>query len=744
MSNQARTKYEFGPFFVDPSKRLLSRDGENVALTPKCFDILLILIESCGEVVTKDDLIKRVWPDTYVEEGNLTYNISVLRKALGERAGEHQYIVTVPGRGYQFVEAVKEYGHAAADLMEHTTTLATQPDETFKEAEPVVAVEADRSRSLDASFASPQVQHKRRWPNAAAILLTAAAGVSLGLYLVGWKQFQAGPEETFGKMKMVRLTTNGVARVAAISPDGKYMAHAIGGRGEQSLWLRHIATGSDTEVIPRARVIYGALSFSPDGNYIYFARSDANSQAGVVYRVPVLGGSIQKLADDVDSAISFSPDGRQIAFIRGYPERAEAALLTANADGTGEQALITRRMVDVFPAPNRMFGPAWSPDGEAIALAIRKDVSGAKYWDVMTVSVKDHTERQVTFQKWPDLGMLTWLSDGSGLIATAADEESSPAQQIWHISYPKGDVRRITNDPNDYDGVTLTTDSTTLLTVQLEQSSNVWVAPGGDGSPAAQITSNNSEGIGGISWTPDGRIVYTRRSRASSQLWIMNADGTGQSQLTVNDYTSISPSVSADGRFVVFSSDRTGTHSIWRMDIDGNNPKQLTHEMDARTPDISTDGKWVVYGGSESGVLTLWKVSIDGGDSVQLTDYFSRTPQVSPDGKQLAFVFMDERVTPKRLRNAITTFDGGPPAEVFDLAPRRVGWARDGRALTYQVGAKGVANIWAQPLDRSAPVQLTNFTTDMIFAYALSVDGKQIACARGKWKSDAVLIRNIR
>jgi DNA-binding winged helix-turn-helix (wHTH) protein/TolB-like protein/Tfp pilus assembly protein PilF len=106
MSNQARTKYEFGPFCVDPSKRLLSRDGENVALTPKSFDILLTLIESCGEVVTKDYLIKRVWPDTYVEEGNLTYNISVLRKALGERAGEHQYIVTVPGRGYQFVASV--------------------------------------------------------------------------------------------------------------------------------------------------------------------------------------------------------------------------------------------------------------------------------------------------------------------------------------------------------------------------------------------------------------------------------------------------------------------------------------------------------------------------------------------------------------------------------------------------------------------------------------------------------------
>jgi len=106
MTSTSQHFYEFGPFRIDPIKRLLLRDGEVAPLTPKCFDILLALVENNGKVIEKDDLMKRVWPDSFVEEGNLTYNVSILRKALGERAGEHQYIVTVPGRGYRFVASV--------------------------------------------------------------------------------------------------------------------------------------------------------------------------------------------------------------------------------------------------------------------------------------------------------------------------------------------------------------------------------------------------------------------------------------------------------------------------------------------------------------------------------------------------------------------------------------------------------------------------------------------------------------
>jgi Tol biopolymer transport system component len=225
----------------------------------------------------------------------------------------------------------------------------------------------------------------------------------------------------------------------------------------------------------------------------------------------------------------------------------------------------------------------------------------------------------------------------------------------------------------------------------------------------------------------------------------MNADGTGQNRLTVNARDNFSPSVSADGRYIVFASHRSGHSCVWRMDIDGSNPKQLTYGIEARAPEITPDGQWVVYTDAGSGKRTLWKVSIDGGKPVQLTDYFSRNPAVSPDGKQIVFVFLDEQATPKRARIAIIPSDGGPPAKVFDLPPRRrILWASDGRALTYVDTRKGVSNIWAQPLDGSPAKQLTNFTADLIIAYAWSRDDKRLACARGNQSSDVVLIDVIR
>ncbi|HSE38988.1 MAG TPA: hypothetical protein VLG74_16925, partial [Blastocatellia bacterium] len=541
-----------------------------------------------------------------------------------------------------------------------------------------------------------------------------------------------------------RLTTTGKATAAAISPDGKYVTHAMGRAGQQSLWLRHIPTGSDKEIVPTAPVRYGALTFSPDGNYIYVLRYE-NSPEGKLYRVPLLGDSIQKLASDVDVGITCSPDGRHIAYMRGYPERNEARLITANADGANEQTLLTKHQADVFPSPSRAWGPAWSPDGERIAFALRKDEPDGKYWNVMTVRVEDHAEQQVTFQKWSELGQLAWLSDGSGLIVTASDEESDPAQQIWHISYLKGDVRRITNDTNDYSGVILTADSTALVTLRIEQRSNIWMSPGGDASRAAQITSNNVDGESGISWTPEGRIVYTTRARGSSDIWIMNEDGTGQNRLTVNARDNFSPSVSADGRYIVFASNRTGHSCVWRVDIDGSNPKQLSYGIEGRTPEITPDGQWVIYTDAGSGKRTLWKVSIEGGKPVQLTNYFSRGPAVSPDGKQIVFVFLDEQATPKRMRIAIIPADGGPPAKVFDLPPRRrICWTSDGQALTYVDTREGVSNLWLQPLDGSPARQLTNFTTDRIIAYAWSHDGKRLACARGNQTSDVVLIAAIK
>lgn len=591
---------------------------------------------------------------------------------------------------------------------------------------------------------------KRHKKGAALMLIGLAiviAGLAMGISrLISRKQIAPQSPEAFANMKLTRLTTTGKASCAAISPDGKYVAHALGGKGQQSLWLRHIATGSDTEIVPSDQVDYTALIFSPDGNYIYFLRWE--KVEGAMYRVPVLGGSVKMLARDVDGGISLSPDGQRLVYMRGYPQRDEGIVATSNADGTGEQHLVTHRQRDVFaPGLSRAWGPSWSPDGEMIAYALRSDEPSASYWNVITIRVNDHSEQQVTHQQWRSVGQLGWLSDGTGLIVAASDRESYPSQQIWHVSYPGGDVRRITNDTNDYGGISLTADSNALGTVQTQQNSNIWIAPGGDASRATQITSNNSDGLSSISWTPDGRIVYTSRTRSLTNIWIVNKDGTGQKQLTADTRTSTGPSVSPDGRYIVFASNRTGNYCVWRMEIDGSNPKQLTSVATAQNAEITPDGQWVVYSGTETGVSTLWKLPIDGGNPIRLTDYASNRPAASPDGKQIVFRFVDEQATPKRQRFALMSVEGGQRTKVFDLpqpVEQIVHWMSDGHALTYTDLRDGISNIWASPIDGGTPKQLTNFRTDQIFGYAWSRDGKQLAVARGSIASDVVLIGGFR
>jgi Tol biopolymer transport system component len=456
---------------------------------------------------------------------------------------------------------------------------------------------------------------------------------------------------------------------------------------------------------------------------------------------------VKMLARDVDGAIGVSPDGQQLVYARGYPQRDEGIIATSNADGAGEQRLVTHSQRDVYPSSSRAWGPAWSPDGEMIAYALRSAETSASYWNVMTIRVKDHTEQQVTHQQWRSIGQLAWLSDGTGMIVAASDKESYPSQQLWHVSYPGGDVRRITNDTNDYSGVSLTADSNALSTVQTQENSSIWTAPGGDASRAKQITFNNSEGRSGLCWTPDGRIVYTSRTQGFMNVWITNADGTSQQQLTADARSNTRPSVSPDGRYIIFVSNRTGNDCVWRTEIGGGNPRQLTNGPNAQSPESTPDGQWVVYSGSETGPNKLWKVPIDGGSPIQLTDYTSSRPAISPDGNQIAFRFVDEQATPKRQRFAIMTVEGGQRIKAFDLPEpleQMIRWTPDGRALTYVDVRDGISNIWSYPIDGSPPKQMTGFKSDRIFGYAWSRDGKQLAVARGSIATDVVLISAFR
>jgi eukaryotic-like serine/threonine-protein kinase len=567
-------------------------------------------------------------------------------------------------------------------------------------------------------------------------LLIAVAGIAFGLYkFISQRQIQTAnqnqpkPAVPFQNRKIARLTSTGKATTAAISPDGKYVIHVVDDGEQQSLWMRQVSTPSNVQIHPPADISYLGLTFSPGGDYLYYVVWDKKTSYAL-YQMPVLGGTAKKLITDIDSVVTFSPDGKQFAFLRGYPTQGKFAVLVSNADGMSERKLATRGL-----ALGPFGDPAWSPDGKAIAYPAENTDANGDFMTLFEVRVADGSEKPIGSQRWWRVGRMAWLRDGSGLVFTARESVASPSQ-IWYLSYPGGEARRITNDLNDYLDISLTGDSSALVTVQSEQVSNIWIAPNENTRRASQLTSSKFDGLKSISWTPDGKIVYDSAASGNLDLWMIEANGTGQKQLTADAGNNSWPSVSPDGRYVVFVSDRTGTNHVWRIDIDGSNARQLTNGIGELNPQCSPTGQWVVFN-SRSGDAPLSKVPIDGGEPVPITVKTSSGVAISPDGKWIA----STRFEPANINTAIYPFEGGEPHKILDIASYYFRWTPDGRALAY-VDERNASTINSQPIDSGPPRQLADFKPDRIFSFAWSRDGNQLAVARGTLTHDVVLISN--
>jgi Tol biopolymer transport system component len=573
-----------------------------------------------------------------------------------------------------------------------------------------------------------------------ALALVAAAGYGIYSFV------NRGSTVPFQNFSITQVTKTGNVRLAAISPDGKYILSVQTDNGKEALWLRNVPTSSDARIVEPSGAIYGHLAFSPDGNYLYFLEAtDKTTNNHNLYRAPVLGGVPRQIGSDVDSDIAFSPDGNRIAYFRGNnPIAGESRLLSANPDGTDEKVLLVQQNASLPP----LF-LSWSRDGKQIAYSFRRGQAGPK--GLGGIGLFDLASgKSSTLATFPDklLFDLHWLPSGRGLAAAYGAQPRLGTRQIGFFAYPGGAFRPITRDTNSYTTLTLSSDGRMAATVQVKTTHTVNVISGA-GTKESSPTPVLSEILDAfaLSWAGDKELLLTN----GSDLIEVSPNGTNRRTLASDAAGNINSADRCGEQYVVlswaFHGGSNGTR-IWRLNADGSNPTLLTNGKFDTSPVCTPDGRWVYY--QDPAADHILRVSIEGGrpeivpgTAVGNAGISAALSGLSADGKQMPF-FSDSDFVHKHLN--IVNLDAGPNPARRTLSPDSrvagsVVFTPDEKAVAYPIMENGVSNIWVQPLDGSPGRQITNFKSGTFRSFSWSPDGKSLALIRDVSQSDVVLLR---
>jgi DNA-binding winged helix-turn-helix (wHTH) protein/Tol biopolymer transport system component len=748
--------YTLAEYELDLTRRLLLRAGQSIPLNAKAFDLLVVLIENRERVIAREELMELVWPDQFVEEANLTVQVSALRKALREKKDEHRFIVTMPGRGYRFVADVQN-GAAKPDIVieTHTTSHMLIDEEVVTEPETKSATDPDWTgtgangnrasgqavRDSDSRLSQPGVVAIARLKYVAVGAASLIClGLAFGIYYLNGKLNGKKSAEPFEKISLTRLTNSGKVSGANISPDGKYIAYVLAESEGNSLWVQQVGTASNVRLLPPVKAQVYELTFTPDGSHIFYNLFWGDNADPQFFRIPSLGGVNEKIPNVIASFIAFAPDGKRLAYVQSDSAAGKNHLVIADADGSNQHTIAAKNHPNTFEAQVPVV--AWSPDGETIACLVNHFEADASYSSIVGINPRDGSEKLLSERRWYDVLSIEWLKNGSGLLFSASDKVSG-SNQIRFLSYPQGEARQITNDLSQHESLSATSDGESLVSIETNSVNGIYVGEAGaDASKFKEIISETGE-LHPLVWTPEGEIIYRSNKDGLANLWKMDAAGGNRRQLTVNaQVDSRGLCMSPDGKYLVFGSWRNGKSNLWRVDADGANLTQLTTgEVDVY-PSCSPDNRTVVYQRGLHSNQTLWKVSLAGGEPVQLTDSYSKWPAISNDGSRISYFFMAE----DKWRFGIISSAGGSILQRLDvpvtLEESPTLWSPDNRSLFYISTVGNGGNVWSLQLNDSITKPYTNFTSQLVSGFSLSPDKKHFAVSRTSSTSDAVLISN--
>jgi len=712
--SQSSRKVRFGEFELDLDTAELLNNGNKATLPGLPFQVLLTLLDRPGQLVTREDLKKRLWPpDTFVDfDQSLNKAVNRLRKALGDSADKPRFIETLPRKGFRFIGTVGNGVEVTGGsvLVSHQSG-ATEPSTQ------------ENRREAD----------QRHWAPSSSFPYTVAAAIAclvVAVIVIRMQFLRRAPD--LANVHITKVTDNGAATYVAMSQDGHYVAYSLRLGTDESLRLRQISTHSDVEILPGGPGFHG-LTFSPNGDYIFFVRSDPNDPYfKYLYSVPVLGGPVRRMIADVDSPVTFSPNGQRFAFERAVFRRNLIELRIANADGTGEYAIATIQNGD---AGLFQPGPSWSRDGRTIVCPFR--ILGKEIrWILVSVSFPSGAVREIYSDTTP-FGRPVWLTGQSLLIPhyDAAYER----WQLWTISYPRGSARRFTNDLTEYDEpLDISGDGKTVVAMASTVVSNIWEVPADNPSRARQITFGQLPMIEVVQ-TSDGRLLS---SGGDGRVWIIKPDGQREAFSNLHDVGWLR----ACGDLILFTSFEASAVTLSRASGDDSRSMKL-FSGDLAYPGCSPDGKFAYYVNRHR-PQKIWRIPTEGGSPEEIADGIGEGVtgwlDVSRDGKLLSYPF--DQYSPTGWKLAVIPARGGSSIRIFDVpgGTSRVRWSPAGNSLQYLVTHDGATNIWEQALTGGKPQQLTKFMSGRIFDFSWSSDRRRLLLTRGDVTSDVVLLSDLR
>lgn len=618
---EAHTR-RFGVFELDLRGGELRRSGLRVKLQEQPFQVLALLLEKPGEIVTRDDLRNRLWPaDTFVDfDHSLNAAIKRLRDALGDSAENPTFVETIARRGYRFLAPVG-------------TTLAN-----------------GNGSSISPSAAEPPAQRPTPRPDMRFHLWWIAAGAAVVLVLFGIKLgLSLAQSHSAAPLRISQLTANPAddrVRAAAISHDGKYLAFS----DETGFYLRQIDTGETHSLPLPAGMAAESLSWFPDSAHLIVALT-ASAQPPSLWELSTLGGSPRKLQENGRSP-AVSPDGKQMAFITGQRMRSQIWLMAAD----GEQP---RKLIG---DEGDFFGSlTWSPDGSRIGyirgrLNSAFGVSGSiEFLNLRDQQVNSLLHLNTAGWFAAMSGPLAWAQDGRLIYALAEPPPRQVISNLWSVSldpggHPIGTPLRLTNDPGAVSSISISGDGKRIVCLKGLPQPDVYIAK--VESPAAisepvRLTLDDRQDLP-FDWTPDDKeVIFISDRTGMFSIYRQALDQTVPELLVGGTHPVLTGRLSPDGTqllYLVYPSwtDKLSSTSLMRMPLAGGAPQQvlqanwISNQQCARAPATEC-----LYSIEKDDKFTLFSFDPLKGNGTQVYQVKDDLPQaynwsLSPDGTTLA------------------------------------------------------------------------------------------------------------